>query len=111
MPPSMKESILTPAEIEILNLVREGVTSGKGIAQAREVTTSTVANQFTSIYDKLGIPIETYDKSKGIIALIKAIQMGEIEPFRPSIDVDNSPIVKGYLLRSQGREPNLEKRG
>ncbi len=87
------KNILTPREREVLEVVKTGKTASKEIVPVLHITDQTIKNHFTSIYRKLEIPGKGKEDKK-IRALIRAILLGEIEPFKPSIDQENTPIFK-----------------
>jgi len=92
------ENILTDREKECLGAVRTGITSSQEIASLLCLTPQVVKNHFTSIYKKLEIR-EGKKEEKKTLALVTAISLREIEPFKPSIDEENTPIFKRGLGR------------
>ena len=75
-PPWAREEIpLTPRQVEILECYAEGHDSA-GVARALKISTSTVKNHLTMIFDKLGL-----ERRCRIAALIQAWRRGEIVLF------------------------------
>ncbi len=79
----VRPSILSSREIDLLQLVRQGKTTHhQGLAEILGIREATVRNHFHSIYKKLGI--NGKDGSKKIRSIVKAIDLGILEPFRPN---------------------------
>lgn len=87
-----EKNILTPRELEVLKAIKNGHTANKEIANELSIEPGTARNHLKNIYGKLGISGEA--SSKKFNALIKAISLGKIEPFQPSIDQENTPLFQ-----------------
>jgi len=86
-------TLLSPREKDVLEVMKTGQTSSKEIAIVLSINYQTVKNHLNSIYKNLGITGKKGSLKRNR-ALVKAILLGEIEPFKPSIDQKNTPIFK-----------------
>lgn len=78
----ISETALSPSEKEILKLIQKGLVKNNEIALLLEIKPGTVSKKMSRIYKKLEVP------PKKDLALSKAIQVGEMPPFQPSIDIE-----------------------
>lgn len=88
-----EKNILTSRELEVLKAIKIGHTANKEIANELDIKIETVKSHLVNIYSKLEIPGRK-TREKKIRALIRAISLEEIEPFKPSIDQENTPLFQ-----------------
>lgn len=93
-----KESkLLTELELNILNLMKEGFSGSRTIAEITGKSRWTIRNRQVSIYSKLGLHSTRERKtSLKIKAILEGIRLGEIEPPKPLgiIDIESTPIAQ-----------------
>ena len=89
---------VTPRELEILELVWEGFTNAKEIAQELEISVQTVKNHLNNAYKGLGLPSDTSHKS--IVAILICLDNGFLEI--PRIREEDTPIVQRLLADDLG---------
>lgn len=85
---------LTNRELEIMNLFKEGITGHKIIAKRFGTSPSTVGNQISDLYQKLGVYEEFTNETKVIRAINAAIRMGIISGYEPPIDETKTQIFR-----------------
>lgn len=85
--------LLTPREIDVIEEIKKGNTARQSIAAALSVSEQTVKTMLENIYEKFELATED-PSGKKIQALLKAIESGQVEDFKPTIDVTKTPIYK-----------------
>ena len=88
-----QKPLLTFREAEILETIKSGITSTKEIGSELHLKNQTVKNHLTNAYHALKIP-GGRGSDKKIKALAIAISLNEIEPFKPSINEENTTIFQ-----------------
>ena len=91
---NIEGTFLSPREKEILEIIKTGKTSNKEIAIELSLVLQTVKNHLTNIYRKLEVFGKTGKDLNRNKALVKAILLKEIDPFKPSIDQEDTPIFQ-----------------
>lgn len=86
---------LTERELEVLNLMKEGVSSLEQISKKLNISIDTTKTHRVHIYNKLGVS-NPRRKNKGgyhsaIKAISKGIQLGIVEPPKLQVAVENHP--------------------
>ena len=101
---------LSPREIDVLNQVKEGRTAYSEVASDLSISLDTVKRHFENIYAKLELKSELVKSGNVMIkALIKAIRLGYIKYFEPSIKVEETPIYKKAITASSGGKDSEER--
>ena len=86
---------LTNRETQVLQFMREGITSAKGIAHAMGVSVGTVRNYRSNIYEKFALKIPGDTETK----VIRAISIGIAKS-----------LIEGYEPKTEGIKPSRIER-